>query len=352
MGLKRPRLRQPLQLPRFPRRERDTLLLAVAALALLACLFRPTVPWQRQLPELMVVLDITQSMHTPDQSVDGRALPRLQAAKQRLREALALLPCGSRVGWGLFTEYRSFLLFTPVEVCAHLDELRDSLAHLDNRMAWIGASEVAKGLYGGMKIARDLPRPAALVFVTDGHESPPLNPRHRPRFDLERGEVPGLIVGVGGDRPLAIPKLDPSGRPLGSWGAEDVLQTDPRSRGRGGSVGGEQMVETEGDAPPSAALGATPGSEHLSSLRQPYLELLAEETGLRYHRLDTAAALAAALQAPALTKPVPVQADFRMPLAALALVLLLARLVRPGAWAQARGVLRRLSWKRALPRSS
>lgn len=332
--------------------ERDTLLLAGAALALAACLFKPTVPWERPLPELMVVLDITQSMHTPDQFIDGRALPRLQAAQQRLREALALLPCGSRVGWALFTEYRSFLLFTPVEVCAHLDELRDSLAHLDNRMAWIGASEVAKGLYGGMKIARDLPRPAALVFVTDGHESPPLNPRHRPRFDLERGEVPGLIVGVGGDTLQAIPKRDPSGRPLGSWAAEDVLQTDPRSLGRGGSVGGERMVETEGDAPPTAALGATPGSEHLSSLRQPYLELLAAETGLQYHRLDTAAALAAALQTPALTKPVPVQADLRVPLALLALSLLLARLAQPGWLARARNAWGGLSSKRARPRSS
>jgi mxaL protein len=332
---------------RFSRLDRDSWLLGGAALALAACLFKPTLPWSKPLPELMVVLDITQSMNTPDQWLDGRPAPRLQAAKQRLREALSLLPCGSRVGWALYTEYRSFLLFTPVEVCAHLDELRDSLAHIDNRMAWIGASEVAKGLYSGLRIASQLPRPAALVFLTDGHESPPLSPRHRPRFDLEPGQVPGLIVGVGGTLPLPIPKFDPSGQPLGAWSADDVLQVDPRSLGRGGSVGGEQLVETEpGDGavqPP--ALGATPGNEHLSSLREPYLRLLAAETGLQYHRLDDAAGLAAALQAPALTQPVPVRADARVPLALLALGLLLARLW-PG-----RGALRQgFRWKRALPR--
>lgn len=86
------------------------------------------------------------------------------------------------------------------------------------------------------------------------------------------------------------------------------------------------------------------GNEHLSSLREPCLRLLTAETGLQYHRLDDAAGLAAALQAPALTQPVPVHADARGPLALLALGLLLARLW-PG-----RGTLRQgFRWKRALP---
>jgi mxaL protein len=119
------------------------------------------------------------------------------------------------------------------------------------------------------------------------------------------------------------------------------LQTDPRSQGRGGSVGSEQLVEQGEDgsdrAPATAALGATPGSEHLSSLRESYLELLAGENGLGYHRLGDAAGLAAAMQAPALTRPVPVQADARLPLAALAVLLLLLRQGRPwAAWRRQR----------------
>jgi mxaL protein len=310
------------------RRQGDTWLLAGAALALAACLLKPVLPWKKALVEQIVVIDITQSMNVPDQRIDGKPVSRLAFAKHRLRQSLSALPCGSRVGWALFTEYRSFLLYAPVEVCTHLDELRHTLDGIDNQMAWIGASEVAKGLYSGLTIAGQLPGKPALVFVTDGHESPPLNPRHRPRFDLKPGEVPGLVVGVGGLVPAPIPKTDPMGRPLGHWAAEDVLQTDPRSQGRGGSVGNERLVEDgEDKAVPTATLGATPGNEHLSSLRESYLELLAAETGLAYHRLGDAAGLAAAMQAPALARPVAVQADARVPLAALAVVLLLLRLV-------------------------
>ena len=43
-------------------------------------------------------------------------------------------------------------------------------------MAWIGNSEIAKGLYSGIGIARQLPGAPSLVFVTDGHETPPLKP--------------------------------------------------------------------------------------------------------------------------------------------------------------------------------
>ncbi len=314
-------------------RQRDTLLLGGAAVALAAGFLNPRLPWKQARVDQVVVLDITQSMNVPDQRIDGRPVSRLAFAKHRLRQSLSELPCGSRVGWALFTEYRSFLLFAPVEVCAHLDELRQTLDGIDNRMAWIGASEVAKGLASGLGIARQLPGKPALVFVTDGHESPPLNPRHRPRFDLTPGEVPGLVVGVGALVPSAIPKTDPMGRPLGLWAAEDVLQVDPRSLGRGGSLGGERMVEQgEGDGGPAApALGSTPGNEHLSALRESYLELLAGETGLAYHRLGDAAGLAKALQAPQLTRPVPVSADARVPLAGLAVVLLLLRLWPPGA---------------------
>ena len=63
------------------------------------------------------------------------------------------------------------------------------------------------------------------VFVTDGHEAPPLDPRHRPAFDDKPGDVAGLLVGVGGLLPVPIPKSDPMGRPLGFWRADEVMQT-------------------------------------------------------------------------------------------------------------------------------
>ncbi|MBX3605227.1 MAG: VWA domain-containing protein [Piscinibacter sp.] len=310
--------------------------LAAAALALGATFLEPRLPLPRRLFEHVVVLDITQSMNVTDTLLDGRPVSRLAFAKQALRDALQELPCGSKLGLAIFTEYRSYLLFAPVEVCANRAELRSSLAAIDGTMAWSGNSEVAKGLHSARLIVQALPGVPSLVFVTDGHEAPPLNPRHRPAFDDKAGEVPGVLVGVGDTRPSPIPKFDPVGRPLGLWAADEVLQTDPRSLGRGGSVGGEAMVEQDA-APPAVGLGATPGAEHLSGLREPYLKLLAAEGGFAYHRLRGEQGLREVLLDPALARPVTVRADLRPLLAGLALLLLLAPYLAAGA--------RRLGWR-------
>jgi mxaL protein len=298
-------------------------------LALAASFLEPGLRIEQPLFEHVVVLDITQSMNVQDQELAGRPASRLAFAKHMLRRSLLELPCGSKIGWGVFTEYRSFLLVAPVEVCAHLGELQSTLERIDGQMAWSGNSEVAKGLHSGLGIARQLPGKPSLIFVTDGHEAPPLSPRHRPAFDDKPGDVAGLIVGVGGLSPVPIPKTDPLGRPLGFWGADEVMQSDPHSQGRGASVGGERMVDEEAAATPPLP-GPAPGSEHLSSLREGYLRLLAGELGLGYHRLqatggaDADEALAEAMTSPGLARPVQSWADLRPALAALALCMLLA----------------------------
>ena len=315
------------------RHHRDRWLLGAAAVALAASFLNPGVTLERALFEHVVVLDVTQSMNVTDAQLDGKPVSRLAYAKHALRESLLQLPCGSKLGWAIFTEYRSFLLFAPVEVCANLSELRATLAQIDGRMAWSGNSEIAKGVHSGIGVAKLLPGKPSLVFITDGQESPPLNPRYRPAFDDKPGDVPGLIVGVGELTPSPIPKVDPQGRSIGFWRADEVMQTDPRSQGRGGSVSGE-MLSDDRAALAAPALGATPGSEHLSSLREGYLRLLAREQGMAFVHLQPPngpQGLAAALMSPALAKPVPVRTDARVALAALALCLLLARYVAHGA---------------------
>ena len=303
-------------------------MLVAAALALAGSFLKLGVMLERARFEHVVVLDVTQSMNVTDERLDGKPVSRLAFAKHALRESLPQLPCGSKLGWAIFTEYRSFLLLAPVEVCASLSELRSTLAQIDTRMAWAGNSEIAKGVHSGIGIAKLLPGTPSLIFITDGQEAPPLNPRYRPAFDDKPGEVAGLIVGVGDLVPSPIPKTDPEGRPLGFWRADEVMQTDPRSQGRGGSVGNEALVDDRaGDAAP--ALGAMPGTEHLSALREGYLRLLAGEQGMAFHRLESASGLAAAMASPALARATPVRVEGRFALAGLALCLLLARCVRP-----------------------
>ncbi len=296
------------------------------ALLCAAAFWQPSLPLTRPRFELVVVLDITQSMNTADMLDGGRPVSRLAFARRALHEALPALPCGSKLGWAVFTEARSYLLLSPVEVCANRAELRASLDRIESRMAWSGNSEITKGLHSARTLVRELPDHPALVFITDGQEAPPLEPRFRPHFDDKPGEVAGLVVGVGASRLSPIPKTDPSGRPIGFWSAEEVAQQDPRSQGRGSSVGGEALLDEKGRADGSVAsgLGATPGSEHLSSLREGYLRQLAGEGGYGYLRLEDGEGLANALRAPAFARPLATQFDARVLLAALALVLLCA----------------------------
>ena len=301
--------------------------LPLAAALAVACLFQPRWPGTAQRADAIVVIDITQSMNVADQGWNGRPVPRIEAVRRTLGEVLNRLPCGSRLGWAVFTEYRSFLLNVPMEVCANRSELRGVLAHVDGRMAWSGNSEVAKGLNAAVRMAHEVEGHPSLVFFTDGQEAPPLSPSRQPHFDGKPGEVPGVVVGVGGPLPLPIPKTDPAGRALGVWHADEVMQADPFSRSRGGSVANEALAGEAAQAQPGP--GATPGREHLSSLREGYLQTLADERGLAYQRLASADALLEALQQPPHQHDQTVQVDGRLWLAGSALALLLG----PELWA-------------------
>jgi mxaL protein len=296
---------------------------------LCAALLLPPIAMRRNLLEMVVVVDITQSMNTLDGVLDGEAVSRLALVKDALTRAIAALPCGSKLGLGVFTEYRTLLLFTPVETCANLNELTDAIGHLDGRMAWAGDSQIAKGLESALRTAKGLADTPAVVFITDGQEAPPINARHRTGFS-DPGAVPGVIVGVGGARPEPIPKFDPEGRPLGFWGPTEVLQADLYTEGRRGSDTHEAMVETDPAPPPPAALRGSPGAEHLSYLHEEYLQLLAAETHLGFHRLGVSGSLSQVLTARSLTRQRVEATDLRWVAGCVALLALAARYAPAG----------------------
>ena len=299
----------------------ERMLLALVCLLLGVAVFAPSLTVNRSVYDVLVVVDITQSMNVPDYRLHGTPVSRLVFAKHALQDALWELPCGSRLGLAVFTEYRAFVLFAPVEVCRHRVELADAIGGLSGQMAWANASEIAKGVHFGIQAAKSLPEKPALIFLTDGHEAPPIEAQHRPRFDGEAGEVRGALVGVGGLKPLPIPKIDPDGLSAGYWSADEVAQTDPYSRGRAGSLAHEPMTET---GPPGEPLPQDQprGEEELSALHERYLQLLARETGLRYRRLVDPASLLAALEDPSLARHVTAPTEMRWIPAALALGIL------------------------------
>jgi mxaL protein len=278
------------------RLERDAWLLVAATALLALALVLPPVPVAVARTEAVIVFDITQSMDVEDAQLDGAPASRLAFAREAARRALRELPCGSRVGWAAFTEYRTLLLLAPVEVCDNYDDLLATLAGIDGRIRWGNASEVAKGVFWAVRAAKELPSHPALVFVTDGHEAPPLNAF--PNFeDVKPGQVAGWLVGVGGSVPQPIPRTDGEGQRIGYWRAADVLQ--------------RPSVE-----------GQPPSREHLSELHEAHLRRLALRTGLDYAHLRDPAALAGLLRDPRLAHPAQVATDLRVVPAALALLLL------------------------------
>lgn len=292
------------------------LLLAAALLAL--ALVLPPVELPRAAYRYLFVFDITQSMNVADAAAGDPPPRRLAFARQAVSTVLQSLPCGTEIGLGLFSGHRTLVLFAPVEVCRQRRELLTMVAAVDWKLAWKARSEVAKGLFDALEAAGELGAATAVVFLSDGHEAPPVHPEYRPRFRGEPGRVKGLIVGVGGLRPLPIPKLDGDDKVVGYWQPDEVQQVDSYSLGRAGTSIPESMVGVEAGDLSGRIRG---GSEHLSSLREDYLRRLARDTGLAYLRLERPDALAARLTASDLAFRERRLTDLRGLPAALALAL-------------------------------
>lgn len=273
----------------------------------------------------LAVIDITQSMNVEDYRIDGRPVSRLAFSVAALRGAVAELPCGSKLGLAVFTERRPLLLFEPIETCDGYAAISTTLANLDWRMAWAADSRIADGLYNTMESFRGYQ--ATLLFLTDGHEAPPVNPRYRRSFDDLRGAMRGALIGVGAGEPSPIPRYDESGRRAGFVRAEDVPH---RSTFGLSELAPDQI---EGYHARNAPFGseATIGSEHLSAMREDYLRQLAGDSGLGFARLSRAGDLLAAMTDPRDAVPVTVRIDLRWIPASLALALLTLAYLRTAA---------------------
>jgi mxaL protein len=280
-------------------------LLGAAAVLLAAAVWMPPFEQSRQVSSYIVTFDITQSMDTEDLTLAGRPVSRLAYAKAAMQQVLQRLPCGSRIGWSVFTGTRSLLLFVPVDVCSHYDALLSSLDDIGGQMRWTDSSVIAQGgIYSAVQAASQPDSRAAVVFITDGQEAPPVAPTDTTVRGITQGQAPGWLIGVGGDQPAPIPHTDAQGARIGYWQADEVVQRAPAGSGGVAGVGGH---------------------EELSELREPYLRAVAAHTGFGYRRLDGADALYAAMSDPRLGQRMQVATDFRWCPALAALVLLLLR---------------------------
>jgi mxaL protein len=295
--------------------DRNALLL-LAALALTVCAiigFR--IVHDERIPDAVAIVDITISMNTRDMGSPHGSEDRLTAARQALINMIPNLPCQSRLGLGVFTERLSFLLFEPIDVCSNYEALVGAISGLDWRMAWQGDSYIYKGLYSAIDLASSLK--SNLIFLTDGHEAPPLPESGLPPFEGKKGAVGGLIVGVGGSEKTPIPKYDDEGHQIGVYGPQDVLQANRF----GLPPPGAEL--RPGYNPRNAPFGAMPsGDEQLSSVKTTHLEDLAARTGLTYVELQHSGSLAEPFLAAGHARKVPVTINLAYVPALFALLLI------------------------------
>jgi len=292
-------------------------LLSAALLLTLLAWISPAITLPVARADVLVVADLTGSMNVRDMTLGGQQVSRLDYTKAAIQRLLTSLPCGSKVALGMFAERRSFILFEPVDACANYAPLSGSIEALNWRMAWEGDSRISRGLFDAVDMARELG--VNLMFLTDGHEAPPLPVSGRPSFHGTPGEVAGVVIGVGGQIPAAIPKFDDDGYEVGVWSESEVDQVN--------RLDVHHLGSNPRLAVPTDEEGAR--SEHLSSVREPYLRELAQETGLGYRLLDRVDALAPTLMANAHLRREPGPLDLTWPLAALAWLLLAGAYVWP-----------------------
>jgi len=301
--------------------DRNAVLLLAALVLTVCAIVGFHILHDEKIADAVAVIDITESMNTRDMGSPHGSEDRLAAARQALINMIPNLPCQSRLGLGIFTERLSFLLFEPIDICANYEALVGAISGLDWRMAWQGDSYIYKGLYSAINLASNLK--ANLIFLTDGHEAPPLPESGLPPFEGKKGVVGGLIVGVGGSEKTPIPKFDDEGHQIGVYGPQDVLQAN-----RFGlpPTGAELRP---GYNPRNAPFGAMPsGDEQLSSVKTEHLEDLASRTGLTYVELQHTGSLATPFLAAAHTRSIPVTINLAFLPALLALSIIVLAYAR------------------------
>jgi mxaL protein len=292
---------------------RDAALLAIALVLLLVAATKPTVPLPRNIYSYLLVVDITQSMNAKGMTWNGKEVSRLEYTKRMLHDTVATMPCGSRVSLALFAGFSVAALYMPIEVCANYAAIQNTIETMEWRMAWSGNSRLRDGVESIGRLLRTMSEPAQVIFFTDGEEAPLLhafNTRDLSNFQGGRG---WLIVGIGSEKAVPIPKLDEENTVIGYWSAEN-FQLQP----------GVAQISQQNFGNRDDNVAVSEDDRHPSRLDEKYLKELAEEINANYLRGDSLQKLKSAMAdlKPARRDLAPMQIDWV--LATIAAILIIS----------------------------
>lgn len=253
------------------RHRRDITLLTLALILLLIALFKPTVPIKREIYSYLLVADISQSMNVMDESINGKAVTRMQYQQYLMHRIIGEMPCGTQVGIGLFAGVSVAALYTPIEVCENFAAIEDTIDHLDWRTGWSGNSRIRESLATLARLIRSFPETAQVVYFTDGEETPALHAFNTRDLTDFQGGKDWLFVGIGSEKGTAIPKLDEKNQVIGYWSNESFAMQP------GIAQISESNLGTRND---NVASGTN--DRFLSKLDEKYLQSVSKEINAKY----------------------------------------------------------------------
>ncbi len=255
----------------YLRHRRDITLLTVALLLLVIALFKPTIPIRRDIYSYMFVADISQSMNVIDMPLNGKLVSRMQYQQHLLHRIIGELPCGTQVSIGLFAGVSVAALYTPIEVCQNFAAIEDTIDHLDWRNGWSGNSRVRESMVTMAKLIRSFPETAQVVYFSDGEETPKLHIFNTRDLTGFQGGKDWLLVGIGGDKGTAIPKLDEKNQLIGYWSAESFAMQP-----------GVAQIAQENIGTREDSVASSPSDRYMSRLDEKYMMSLAKEISGNY----------------------------------------------------------------------
>lgn len=267
------------------KKHRDLYTLAAVFCLLVAALFQPSMPVKNNIYSYFFVLDITQSMNAADMVIHGKPATRLAHTKQLLRESLSTLPCGTKVGIGMFSGVNVVTLYLPVDVCENFNSIQDTLDHIDWRSAWTADSRVRESMLSTARVVANFTEPAQVVFFTDGEEAPKLHQFNTRDLSTLQNADGWLLVGVGTEAGAPVPKYTEKNQLIGYW-SHDSMQLAP----------GAAPIAAAGLLKRTKDVAENPQDRFISKLSENTMQAMAKEIGASYVRGDTYQKLKSAMR--------------------------------------------------------
>jgi len=218
-----------------PENYHETLLYLLALAFLLLALLKPDIQLKQEVHNYLLMADVSQSMNAEDEQLNKQTVSRLAYTRHLMKNVVQSSPCGTYFSVGVFASDNVALLITPLEVCANLDVIVDTIDHLEWRMAWKGNSRLSFSIRAAANTFDSLNVPAQLLFFTDGDEAPRVNVTIKQDLSGIQIGKHFVFVGVGGKTKVGVPRFNAADKRVGYWpvvdnnnaGAVGVTYSDP-----------------------------------------------------------------------------------------------------------------------------